>query len=432
MEMMRIHDSLPKRRRFVVLVALSFWMWLGRDLVFQMIGVELLGGQLLAVCTTVLLLLFIAGRPGNTRVTRRVDNLRARALMPTLLFFGYCALSGFVSGQTAFTTFKLQSLLISIVVAYALAHKVVCAIAMDKRQFFLVGILFGLAAYYTVFSDLAGIMESEEIVGLRAMKVAHLNVQDLYVVLFLYGATLLFAGQFRRVHLYLFLGAGALCAPVVVGMNSRMVPFTVGITFIYMAVALRSVMAHRRNQMRNVMFLVVFTVGGVAFVGDLVGSESRMMRVFDGGLVNCFVQGPRYVSFDEALWNFRESPVYGIGFAKFAYPGTNPDPTDRLAGTWPHNIFLELLSELGIIGLLLFIILGGRTLKRVLFVQIESNREFLAFPCLVLVYVFATMQLTHLIAYPPLWVGFFCCDAAFHYDRYSFSGLKRTDTAESV
>ena len=429
MEIMRIQDRPHNNRWFVVLVALSFWIWLAKDLVFEIVPVELPTGQLLTVLLVVLALLFLAGRPGITCNERTSRSSHLKSRIAVLFFFCYCVLSGFLSGETAFTVFKLQNLLIGIVVAYALAYKTIRAISMDKRLFLIVGLLVGLAGYYFVFPDLR-IYETESI-GLRAMNVAHLNIQDFYVVLFLYAATLLFAGDFRRLHLFLFLGTGALSAPIVIAFNSRMLPFVLGVTFVYMSVALRSVMSNHGALIRNVLLLGLLALAGTVFAGDFLRSESRMMSIFDVGVKDAFLVNDRYISFGEAVRNFRESPVYGIGFGKFIFPGSYSDPTDRLSGTWPHNIFLELLSELGIIGFLLFAFSFGITLKEVLFAQIKSNREFLAFPCLVSVYVFATVQLTHHIIYPPLWVGYFCCDAAFHYNRCVLTDMRSMQPAES-
>ena len=101
----------------------------------------------------------------------------------------------------------------------------------------------------------------------------------------------------------------------------------------------------------------------------------------------------------------------------------------RLSGMWAHNIFLELLGELGLIGFVLFVYATGRTFVRVLFVRFRSNQEFLVFPCVLSVYAVATMQLTQHLPYVYLWVGFFCCDAAFHYNKCTLSILGETYNA---
>ena len=177
--------------------------------------------------------------------------------------------------------------------------------------------------------------------------------------------------------------------------------------------------------------ITLIAIVGMNFVGDLVHRESAMMRVFDEGLYQSYRQSYRYLSFTKAAEDFWGSPLYGIGFGRFSLWGDTVGLT-RLSGVWAHNMFLEVLGELGLIGFVLFVYATGRTFMRVLFVRFRSNQEFLVLPCVLLVYIVATMQLSRNIVYPFLWVGYFCCEAAFHYDRYSFSGLMEVDTAESA
>jgi len=375
-------------------------------------------------------LLFVAGRPKITPGERLIREFRLKSLIAVMFFLCYCALHVLIDGS-AWSLFKLESLTIGIIVAYALSYKTIRAIKMHKNLFFIVGFLFGLAAYYAVFSEIKSVMEMAPTKGLRSLGVATLNVQDYYIVLFLYATALLFGGSFRCLYLLMFVGTATLCVPIVIGLSSRMVPFTVGVTIMYMIVVLQSVLSTRKNILRNILILSIIAIGGMMFIGDHMHSELRIFQVFTDGPLQLFVQGPRYISFAAALRNFWESPLYGIGFGNFVYPGEFVDRGVRLAGMWPHNIFLELLSELGLIGFFLFVYATGRTFLKVLLARFKSSQEFIVLPCLLLIYTVVSMQLTHNLVYPFLWVGYFCCDAAFHYNKYAFPIPGETHNATS-
>ena len=407
-----------KRRIFVVLVAMSFWLWIGKDLVFLLLPIQLPTGKLVSILVVVILLVFSAGAVSGQY--KHYTSYRPKSLRLVLTFYLVCVISGIVSGNTAFTIFKLQSLLISIIVAYSLADKTIYAIILDRKLFLIVGLVFGALTFYFVFIDIFNYINFESI-GLRAKKMAHLNIQDYYVVLLLYALTLLFTSSFSRVYVFLFTATTITAAPIIIAINSRMIPFMIGITIIYMIVSLRSMLIKIKNLPRNILIgiLIVFTFTIV--INRLVNFESRMMRVFYEGAFNSYRLDPRYISFNEAINNFTNSPVYGIGFGKFRYPGSYQDPTDRNSGGWPHNIILELLSELGILGFLIIGLPFGRIVKKILFAKIESGHFFLLFPYSIFVYILFTMQMTHYIIYPLLWIGYFSSNAAYYIDKMNIA-----------
>jgi len=428
--MVRITKKKTRDIRFVVLAALAFWGWLGAPMLYAATGFEPPTGKLILSVIIVLILLFVAGEPKHTPREQVVHALRLRSIAAIMFFLTYCTLHAFISGS-AYSIFKLQQLTINIVVAYALSYKAIRAIEVNKTLFFIVGFLIGVATYYTVFSEMKTIMVEDAFRGLKGMPIGILIYQDYYVMLLLFTTVILFASTFHYAYLFMFVATATMSVPMVIGFNSRMIPFTVGGTIFYMIVTLRSVLSKRGNKMRNMVVITLVAIAGMMFVGNLVHRETAMMRVFNEGPWQSYRQGYRYLSFTKAAEDFWESPLYGIGFGRFNFWGNTVGLT-RDSGMWAHNMFLELLGELGLIGFVLFVFATGRTFMRVLFVRFRSNQEFLVFPCVLLVYIVATMQLSRNIVYPFLWVGLFCCEAAFHYDRYSFSGLKRTDTAESV
>lgn len=415
--MEHLQNTPTRDRWFVVLVALAFWTWLGAPMIFAATQYEPPAGKLITSVIFVLILLLAAGRSEQIPEKLVVHALRLNSQVPIMFFLAYCALHAFVGGST-YSIFKLQQLTINIVVAYALSYKVIRAIEINKFLFFIVGLLIGLTVYFTVFREMKSVMEEHAFLGLRSMRIGILIYQDYYVMLFLYATVMLFVGTFRRAHLLLFLGTSALCLPIVIGFNSRMIPFTVGVTILYMIVTLRSVLSRSGNRMPNMVVITLVAIGGMMYVGDLIHRERAMMRVFDEGPWQSFRQGYRYLSFTKAAGDFWESPVYGIGFGRFSLWG-NPVGVGRDSGMWAHNMFFELLGEMGMIGLVLFLYSTGRTFARVLFARFKSDQEFIVFPCLLFVYTVATMQLTHNLTHVFLWVSYFCCDAVFHYEKHA-------------
>lgn len=416
--MLKFEKMNLKNRRFVVLISLAFWIWLSKDLLFLILPIQLPAGQLISVILIVLLLLFLSGEPSfsyERGIQKYFGNFYVNG---ALVFFCYCFISGFISGDNAFTIFKLESLAIGVFISIILADKVVHAIALDKELFLLIGLIVGVSGYYSAFNDFKNI---SSFIGLRAVKVAHLNIQDFYVALFLFSAAILFCSGFRIMSLFYFLLTGILCVPLVISLNSRMIPFTVGATFVYLIYLYRTTILRNVYIRRFVALFVAAVVFGGFVAGTFMNNDTRMFQVFKEGEISSFENDPRHVSFAEAFDNFIDSPIYGLGFGKFSYPGIDLDPSDRLSGTWPHNIVLEILSELGIVGFIVFFIPILSVLRRVILLNKVLNMEYVVFPCLLFVYVFSTMQLTQNIFYPFLWTSYFCCVFSFRQENSLFT-----------
>jgi O-antigen ligase len=91
-----------------------------------------------------------------------------------------------------------------------------------------------------------------------------------------------------------------------------------------------------------------------------------------------------------AIQNFVENPVIGVGFA-------NSDMSSQMKNTsdpiYPHNIFLEIASELGFIGLVLFIIPLLIGLKRSYYMFRQTRtKEYIQTNLLLLFLVFTLIE----------------------------------------
>ena len=415
------HITKMRRRdnRFVLLVAGAFWFWISGDMVFSSLGIKLVSGKLIISVIIVFILLFIARMPKHIPREQVIPALRWKSITTILIFLVYCTLHSVLSG-TDYSMFKLQQLSISIIVAYALSYKVIHAFVQNKILFFIVGFMIGLLTYYTVFSEMKMILENETVLGLRAMNIGVLTYQDYYVVLFLVAASIFFTSNYNRTSFFTFAVTAVLCLPIIIGFNSRMIPFTLGGALLYLFVALKPKMFDRKKMLRNITIIVVVGISGMVFVERLVHEDMALMTVFVDGPIQTFYESYRYVSFNKAAEDFVGSPIFGVGFGRFSLWGDTPG-FSRTSGMWAHNIFFELLGEMGLVGFILFANATALTFLRVLYSRFARGQESLVFFCVMLVYVAASMQLSRNIGYSFLWVGIFCSEAAFVYQRLSTS-----------
>ncbi|MFW6120093.1 MAG: O-antigen ligase family protein [Petrotogales bacterium] len=88
---------------------------------------------------------------------------------------------------------------------------------------------------------------------------------------------------------------------------------------------------------------------------------------FFGDIASISELSGRSVVFSDAWHIFMQKPILGCGFGAFRdYASTN-------IWSHPHNVFLEVLSELGIIGLILFMIIIIPVLLKLLNVNLVKN-----------------------------------------------------------
>lgn len=80
----------------------------------------------------------------------------------------------------------------------------------------------------------------------------------------------------------------------------------------------------------------------------------RIERTIEGFLAGEDVTSGRIYLYEHALKLFNESPILGIGWRRFQELSVGVINLDR--GSHPHNIYFQLLTELGIIGFILFMI----------------------------------------------------------------------------
>lgn len=81
---------------------------------------------------------------------------------------------------------------------------------------------------------------------------------------------------------------------------------------------------------------------------------NRINETIEGFMAGEDITSGRIYLYDYAFQLFNETPILGIGWRTFSEMSVGVLNNDR--GSHPHNIYFQLLTELGIIGFILFII----------------------------------------------------------------------------
>src|SRR5699024_1799946 len=78
--------------------------------------------------------------------------------------------------------------------------------------------------------------------------------------------------------------------------------------------------------------------------------------------------------YDYALKLFNETPILGIGWREFSQLSAGILNSDR--GSHPHNIYFQLLTELGFVGFILFVIPVVYTLVKTIRILMNADSVF--------------------------------------------------------
>lgn len=392
-------------RLSILLVSIAFWVWLAKDFVLSILPNIPEKGRLMIVLIIVIMMIFLSRRlylkiniPFSAKITS--------SFRRSICFFALCSVSGIVSGYTAFTYFKITSLLLGIIIGYLLSDDVVRVIYEDMIVFVKVGITIGVLGFLVNYKELSTL----SYLGLRTQKIAHLNIQDYYVFLFLSSLVLLIINKANVIAVMLFMISTVLSFPVIIAINSRMIPFTMGIALLYIIYwMIRSKKYKTLIKLVGVMAIII-SVMYYRFVDDF--KDIRMFQPLQSGYLTEYDDDPRSDSYEKAFRNFTSSPLYGYGFAKFILYDESVDYDNMISGQWAHNIFLEVASEMGIIGLIMLIRIILPVISFVVNPEYFREAEWGVLSVLYMVYVFVNMQLTQNIFYPLFWLSVFMVDSA--------------------
>lgn len=117
---------------------------------------------------------------------------------------------------------------------------------------------------------------------------------------------------------------------------------------------LSAIFVYKQNQSKiYVLFITTLGIGIFIYWISTLDMNSVQFLLGDNEFTST---GSRNLIMNTAFDNFIESPFYGVGFGRFSYMGEY--------GLNEHNLFVELLAETGIVGLLMFFLISYLPLKR--------------------------------------------------------------------
>ncbi len=149
--------------------------------------------------------------------------------------------------------------------------------------------------------------------------------------------------------------------------------FYLGMTF----VRARSLKLRSRSRMVKIAGLSLLLVISLSFTFQQIQDSRGFSRVsaftellYSGDFVQAYLDSGRGTVFQDGWEIFSGTPVFGKGFGMFReYASTD---TYR----HPHNVILELLSELGLVGLILFAIMLAPVIYRLIQLKRVSNSVY--------------------------------------------------------
>jgi O-antigen ligase len=147
--------------------------------------------------------------------------------------------------------------------------------------------------------------------------------------------------------------------------------------------------------------VVVVVVSALMASGYRIDTLARLQRVFEQADNTELVQGPnRWVYYGFALQLITESPIVGHGVRSFSILFKRfEDP-----GAHPHNIFLEILSDTGFVGLALFLLFLSVALRPLGLRRLRADPVLLTLAALFFSRLTATMFGADLSNQQPLFV----------------------------
>ncbi|MEZ5836531.1 MAG: O-antigen ligase family protein [Geminicoccaceae bacterium] len=156
-----------------------------------------------------------------------------------------------------------------------------------------------------------------------------------------------------------------------------------------------------------ILFFAVFIIGifTIVYIVINVGNIEtfgRFVKLYEQSENTDLVFGPnRFNYYHEAILHWLQAPIFGNGIADFALYGRPAE----LEGAHPHNMVLELLTDGGIFGLLLFSLILFVALHKIGFSTIGNDPLMLTIMMLFLSKMVAGMYSTQICLMDFLFVS---------------------------
>ena len=271
---------------------------------------------------------------------------RTAAWWQGLLFFALC-LPGFLSQDlTPYGVTKFQAMCVVLVI-------VIAASAVDDLAWLVSTLSLVLLVACSLFSVGTLILGAPDEAGrLTFLGLNPIGVGRAAGLATVLALTYIFALRRKRLRFMLPLLAAASTGVIVVVATGSRGPL-VAVAAALMALLLSMVLT-KRMSVRTVGVIVTVSLAGSSFVGLVGGSGlSRILNASDSG---------RGLLYEESLALALANPL-GIGWGRLGQYIVDFGVTDT-QGLYPHNVFLEIFVEGGVIALLAFTILVFVSLKR--------------------------------------------------------------------
>lgn len=230
-----------------------------------------------------------------------------------------------------------------------------------KREFQLTAVLFLsfnllLSIYIIIFTPMQ--FSKDGIIKQEISQVFSGRLISLSILLLIFYFTRNF--NLNKIFVFLYI----LISSIALGITS----FRAGILGLFLVLIFYYLFSHSQLRNKNLLPAVFIFLAGLLISSQLnenlikrfewVESLSQEQKIFDSTV------NSRIKAYEICFLMFYEKPIYGFGAGGFNSIYQNSD-----LGKWidyPHNVFLELIAETGLIGTILFLIIFIKSVKSTL------------------------------------------------------------------
>ncbi len=123
---------------------------------------------------------------------------------------------------------------------------------------------------------------------------------------------------------------------------------------------------------------------GVVLVGPIVVTRENngLRRLFMPGDWDRKTASSRTILIQEGIRMFKSSPVFGVGLDNFRHNQDYRKDGLYIVANYPHNLFVQILAETGIVGMLSFLVLMGAVFRLALFTWRNRTSTEMDFFCM--------------------------------------------------
>ncbi len=195
----------------------------------------------------------------------------------------------------------------------------------------------------------------------------------------------------KKISHKILLGMGSITALAVVGVSGARGPAVAVALTLILFTLIATIFAKNRVFRRNFL-IAIFLVVVTAFVAynfnlfdTMVGRFNVMLSEPDMG----FSAGKRVVLYDQALRTWVDHPIMGVGIGGFPVEHGYGDQRN-----YPHNLALEVLAELGVVGLILLGLIFYLCLRMIPPLKVLKDHPILLISILLLFFTFLNAMIS--------------------------------------